>query len=182
MIRWDAVLKCQCCHLCHANVEACSAAGVLLAIAAASGAAVAWITRSLPTVAGSALVAVAAAVAGVFSKRGSEALDEGARLSLEMREKLLRDSHGRLPRVRDITDPVSVGVHRTAAGTTEEAESTTVPPFICRDKMSDLEEALSNSLLRGDRRRVHRREVPRGLPSCTDLPARPLVRSAGSTT
>ena len=116
----------------------------LLAIAAASGAAVAWITRSLPTVAGSALVAVAAAVAGVFSKRGSEALDEGARLSLEMREKLLRDSHGRLPRVRDITDPVSVGVHRTAAGTTEEAESTTVPPFICRDKIGDLEEALSN--------------------------------------
>ena len=114
----------------------------LLAIAAASGAAVAWLTRSLPTAAGSVLVAVAAAVAGVLSKRGSEALDEDARLSLEMREKLLRDRHGRLPRVRDISDPVSVGVHRTVANTTEDAVPSTVPPFICRDKTSDLEEAL----------------------------------------
>ncbi len=116
----------------------------LLAIAAASGAAAASLTRSLPTAAGSALVAVAAAVAGVLSRRGSEALDESARLSLEMREKLLRDRHGRLPRVRDITDPVSVGVHPTAAISAEggQAASSAVPPFICRDKTSDLEEAL----------------------------------------
>jgi hypothetical protein len=103
----------------------------LLAIAAAGGAAAAALTRSLPTAAGSALVAVGAAVAGVLSRRGSEALDESARLSLEMREKLLRDRHGRLPRVRDITDPVSVGVHPTAAisGEGGQAAFSAVPPL-----------------------------------------------------
>jgi hypothetical protein len=116
----------------------------LLAIAAAGGAAAAALTRSLPTAAGSALVAVGAAVAGVLSRRGSEALDESARLSLEMREKLLRDRHGRLPRVRDITDPVSVGVHPTAAISAEggQAAFSAVPPFIRRDKTSELEEKL----------------------------------------
>jgi hypothetical protein len=113
----------------------------LLATAAASGAAVAWLTHSLPTAVGAVLVAIAAAAAGVLSKRGSEALDEDARLSLEMREKLLRDRRGRLPRVRDISDPVSVGVHRTVANT-DDAVPNTVPAFIYRDKTADLEEAL----------------------------------------
>jgi hypothetical protein len=60
----------------------------LLAIAAASGATAAWLARSLPAAAGSALVAVGAAVAGVLSRHGSQVLEESARLSFEMREKL----------------------------------------------------------------------------------------------
>lgn len=115
----------------------------LVAVAGGSGAVVAWLTRSLPTAAGSVVVAVGAAVTGVLSKRGSEALEKDARVSLEMREKLLGDRHGRLPRVREITDPVSVGVHRTAAVSAEPGEATlAVPPFIRRDKMGDLEAAL----------------------------------------
>jgi hypothetical protein len=110
----------------------------LLVIATAAGAAVAGLTRSLPATAGVALIAAVTAVTGVLSRRGTEALDDDRRSALDMRDKLLRDRRGRLPRVRDITDPVAVGVHRTAAASGEPA----LPAFVHRDQGDELEAAL----------------------------------------
>ena len=85
----------------------------MLVIAAAGGAAAAGVARSVPAAVGVALAAGFAAVAGVLSKRSAETLEEDRRSVLDMREKLLRDRRGRLPRVRDIVDSIAVGIHGT---------------------------------------------------------------------
>jgi hypothetical protein len=110
----------------------------LLGVAAAGGAAAAWWAGSLPAVAGSAVIALAAAVAGVLSRRGTQVLEEAAGRSLEMRHKLLRDRWGRLPRVREVTDLLSVGVHRAAR-----SDSGGDPEFVRRDVSGALESAMA---------------------------------------
>lgn len=110
----------------------------LLVIAAAGGAAAAGVARSVPAAVGVALAAGFAAVAGVLSKRSAEALEEDRRSVLDMREKLLRDRRGRLPRVRDLVDSIAVGIHGTSAGPDEPA----LPPFVPRDQSHAVETAL----------------------------------------
>lgn len=106
----------------------------MLVVGAAATAVVAVLTRSAPAVVGAALAAGVTVVAGVLVKRGSEELDEARRAALEMREKLHSGERGGPPRVRDITDLVSVGVHHSGdAG---------VPEFVRRDESDELEAAL----------------------------------------
>ncbi|WP_285576857.1 tetratricopeptide repeat protein [Actinoallomurus iriomotensis] len=110
----------------------------LLVVATAGGAAVAGLTRSLPTTIAVAVVAAVTAVTGVMSRRGTEALDEGHRQVLDARDKLLRDRHGRPPRVKDVTDLVALGVHRAAAT----PDGPALPAFVPRDRSVEVEAAL----------------------------------------
>jgi Tetratricopeptide repeat len=110
----------------------------LLGVAAVGGAVAAWWAGSLPAVAGSAVIALAAAVEGVLSRRGTQVLEEAAGRSLEMRHKLLRDRWGRLPRMREVTDLLSIGVHRAG-----HSDSRADPEFVRRDMSGALESALA---------------------------------------
>jgi eukaryotic-like serine/threonine-protein kinase len=99
-------------------------------------------SRALPAVAASLVVAVTSAVAGVLSSRGTKTLAEDVERSRRIGDELLVDDRGRLPRVRDIVDPVMVGVHRATALTVGDSTSAHMPPFVRRDCSAELEDAI----------------------------------------
>lgn len=115
----------------------------LLVGAAVGVSAVSWLTaRLLPGVVGGALVAVAASVGAVLSQRGQRLVEEDVRHSSAFREDLLVDGRGRIPRVRDLADPLDAGVHPAAPMGDARTPGARVPPFVRRDLSGEIEEAI----------------------------------------
>lgn len=114
----------------------------LLVIVAVGVSTVSWASRLFPDWVGAALIALGAAVGAVLSQRGRQLVDEGAQHALEMREKLLRDRRGRVPRTRDVDDLIAIGVHPVAPGGDSRTNSARVTPFVRRDRSDEIEVAL----------------------------------------
>ena len=111
---------------------------VLFAGAAIVGAAC-GITAGLllsDTIAG-AVVGVVTAVAGIVGARGKTVLDKRSERRAALPDQVLG---GRVTRVRDLDDPVVLGVHPAAAD-----DSGRVPPYVSRDLERDLEHALTEA-------------------------------------
>jgi hypothetical protein len=87
----------------------------LIVAAAVIGAVASGAVRALPAALASIALAVAGAVAAVVSSRGAAVLAGQAQESERAGRDLFVRSRGRLPRVRDIRDPVTAGVHPAAA-------------------------------------------------------------------
>ncbi|WP_261575589.1 tetratricopeptide repeat protein, partial [Frankia gtarii] len=73
----------------------------------------------------------------VLSSRGNQALDAAA--GRQVSEDVWVDRRGQIPRVRDIADPVFVGVHRAARMS---SSAGSMPTFVRRDRSDALEAAL----------------------------------------
>ncbi|MCL6667656.1 hypothetical protein [Streptomyces panaciradicis] len=117
--------------------------GWLLLVAVAVGASVlSALGRLLPGVVGGTLLAVVGALGAALSQRGQQLIDQDTRRGQETRRALLTDGRGRLHRVRDMTDPLLVGVHPAAPEGDAGSEGARVPPFVRRDRSGDIEEAL----------------------------------------
>jgi tetratricopeptide (TPR) repeat protein len=122
--------------------------GVLLALRVTSHWAV--------TVAGVAAAATVA-VAAVWQERYSRAAQRSEDRFLKIENGCVVLPTGTLPRVRDMTDPISLGVHPAAAipaiGANPERPSDRVPVYVPRDIDAELREHLTRSgfvLLVGD--------------------------------
>ena len=115
----------------------------LLVCGAAGVSVVSWLAaRTLPGVVGGALVAVTATVGALLSQRGQRLVDENVRQSLAFREELLVDDRGRVPRVRDLLDPLDAGVHPAAPVGDASSPGSRVPPFVRRDLSDEIDEAV----------------------------------------
>ncbi|MER6816254.1 hypothetical protein ABT299_43915 [Spirillospora sp. NPDC000708] len=108
----------------------------LLMVAAAVGAFGSLPASSLPALAGSAMVAVASGLAGMLTVRAERSIER--RSSLEPP----RVRRGAVRRVRELDDPLAVGVHPAFALVAESGEVDDCPPFVRRDRSDDLEDAL----------------------------------------
>lgn len=88
----------------------------------------------------SALVgAVGATIAGVWSARGLARRDSSAAAQLQLSRHIQIDVRGRLPLVRACLDPIALGVHPAASGS---SVADRVPPFVARDFSERLQDAL----------------------------------------
>ncbi|WP_367321351.1 tetratricopeptide repeat protein [Streptomyces sp. HUAS ZL42] len=114
----------------------------LLVTVAVGLSAASWLARVLPGVVGGALIAVAATVGAALSQRGQQLIDDSRRQVLEIRDKLLRDRRGRIPGVRDIDDLTRIGVHPAAPEENARTIDPKLPPFVRRDRSTEIEEAL----------------------------------------
>lgn len=114
----------------------------LVVAAAVIGAVVSTAVKALPGAVASIALAVAGAVAAVLSSRGAAALADHAQQSQQAGRDLLVDVRGRLPRVRHIGDPVTVGVHPAAAMPSQAASSSRTPAFVRRDRSAELDTAV----------------------------------------
>jgi hypothetical protein len=142
---------------------------VLVVVAALLVAVASGMSRSLPATIAAMLVAAAGMVTGVLSQRGVKALSDDAEFSRHAAHELFADHRGRVPRVRDVTDPVVIGVHRAAASKTGNADR--VPPFVRRDCSAELEKVVT----RGGCWGVDGRKVPGRVRSDPKVPAGPPV-------
>ncbi|WP_007513748.1 MULTISPECIES: tetratricopeptide repeat protein [Pseudofrankia] len=113
------------------------AAWSLVAGSALLGSGAAALADVLPGVVASLAVAVVGAVGAVLSSRGSQALDAAA--GRRLLENVWVDRRGRVPRVRDVAEPLFVGVHRAARVS---SSSGYVPTFVRRDRSDALEAAV----------------------------------------
>lgn len=86
------------------------------------------------------LGAVVAVVAGAWMTHGVAAVEARASWRRALTGGAWRGRHGRLPRVRDVADPVAMGVHPAAwlAGSADDR----VPPFVGREFCAQLRAAL----------------------------------------
>lgn len=114
----------------------------LLVLVAVGVSGVSWLARLLPGVVGGAMVAVAATVGAALSQRGQRLIEETPRHLSDAGDGLRRGRRGRLPRIRDIDDLLSIGVHPAAPAGDGHAVGSRVPPFVRRDRSAELEEAL----------------------------------------
>lgn len=114
---------------------------VLVVVAALLVAVASGMSRSLPATIAAMLVAAVGVVTGVLSQRGVKALSDDTEFSRHAAHELFADHRGRVPRVRDVTDPVVIGVHRTAASKTGNADR--LPPFVRRDCSAELEKMVT---------------------------------------
>jgi len=76
------------------------------------------------------------------SGRAQEVVRDQAGRVLANRDKLLRDPRGRLPRVRDVENPVTVGVHPAESLDDVDEVRRQLPPFVRRDRSDALESAV----------------------------------------
>ncbi|MER5381309.1 hypothetical protein ABT040_13645 [Streptomyces sp. NPDC002688] len=97
--------------------------------------------RIWPGAIGSVLVAGVGVVAGVLSSRAATRLDSDAAQSRQLDDELFFHDQGGL-RVREITDPVRVGVYAAAPIESDDPTQASAPPFIRRDQSPDLERAV----------------------------------------
>lgn len=98
---------------------------------------------ALATSAGVAAVVVA--LAGVWQERYRRMAERGEALELEVAGGCLVLSSGRLPQVRDVTDPVQLGVHPSAPAKSVTGDGLErVPPYIPRDIDVELRERLAS--------------------------------------
>ncbi|MET7575317.1 tetratricopeptide repeat protein [Streptomyces sp. NPDC005492] len=97
-----------------------------------------------PGTAGSVLVAGVGVVVGVLSTRATSRLDTDAQQSRRLADELFfHDQGGR--RVREIADPVRVGVYAAAPMESDESGDPSparTPPFVRRDRSPELERAV----------------------------------------
>jgi hypothetical protein len=114
----------------------------LLVVGAVGVSAVSWFAHLAPGFVGGAVVALGAAVGAVVSQRSKELINDGTRQALETREKLLRGSRGRVPRVGDIDDVIAIGVHPAAPTGDARTITARVTPFVRRDQSGEIEAAL----------------------------------------
>ncbi|MES9524155.1 tetratricopeptide repeat protein [Streptomyces capoamus] len=107
--------------------------GVSSGAAAAALAASAW----LPTGWTAVVAAVTAAVTGIFADEARTALQSHRqqRHAAQVRDKGLAE---RAQRVRDVTDPISLGVHPSAVRRTTRLEPDRVPAFVERDQFDEV--------------------------------------------
>ncbi len=90
------------------------------------------LTRSwMPAAVAAGVAAAVTIVAGVWTSRGANALTERDKQRRGLPELILISSRGRLPRVRELDDPVALGVHPAAAR--PGVSSMRTPAFISRD-------------------------------------------------
>jgi eukaryotic-like serine/threonine-protein kinase len=118
-------------------------AGWVLVLAAAVLAGMGSVSTrlGLPLALASWVAAVAAAVAGVLTARGASALSEYHDRRQAYPRTLRLSERGRLPLVRELVDPVALGVH-PAAMIDRGQVRTRVPAFIARDLTLVLREVL----------------------------------------
>ena len=114
----------------------------MLAGAAAAASVATWLARFLPVAVGGAVVAVVAAMSATWSSRGGEILGRDLQSSVEAKEKLLRTSLGRLPKVREVDDLTVIGVHPAALLAGAGGVESRTPVFVRRDASDDIEEAV----------------------------------------
>ena len=105
----------------------------LLTAAAAVSAIVGLIAQSLPVLTGSLLVGAIGGLAGIAMVHAQRAIDRG-----DAAPGMAR----RLQRVRDLRDPVSVGIHPALPPVADEQ---VIPPFVPRDQSAVLEDLLGVS-------------------------------------
>jgi hypothetical protein len=92
------------------------------------------LASSLPTLAGSALVAAIGGLAGILNVRAERWIERG-----DPAGAISQGGAGRVQRVRDLDNPLAVGVHPALSPVSREDA---VPPFVLRDRSLDLVEAL----------------------------------------
>jgi len=88
----------------------------------------------------SGAAAAAAVIAGVWTARGTVVSQERASQQRAIAWQVQLDDHGRLPLIRDIQDPVSIGVHPAAPA--EPRSRDRVPVFVARDSTAQIHEML----------------------------------------
>ncbi|GLX94348.1 hypothetical protein Hesp01_22980 [Herbidospora sp. NBRC 101105] len=144
----------------------------LLMIAASVGAVVSLLASSLPVLVGSVLVGTASAVAGAIAVRAEKMIeDEGAA------PKRLGP---RNVRVRDLDDPLALGVHLAPPVTLPDGTVDLVPGFVRRDASAELEDALRTSrfvLVVGESTAGKSRAAYEAMRAC--LPAHVFIRPTG---
>ena len=94
----------------------------------------------LPGAVASGACAAAAVIAGAWAARGTALTRESGGRSQAAALRVRLTSRGRLPFVRDVADPVSVGVHPAVPALLEAADR--APAFVARDCMAELRAAL----------------------------------------
>lgn len=110
---------------------------VVLTGGALTGVTVALTKSWLPAALAAGLAAAAAIVAAAWTSRGTTALTERDKRRRSLPGLILLNGRGRLPRVRDLDDPVVLGAHPASTH-----RSLKAPAFIARDIAADLDHAL----------------------------------------
>lgn len=113
----------------------------LVIAAAMVTAALSAVARIWPGTAGSVLVAGVGVVVVVLSSRATTRLDSDAAQSRQLADDLFFHDQGGL-RVREIADPVRVGVYAAAPIESDDPSRANTPPFIRRDRSPELETAV----------------------------------------
>jgi hypothetical protein len=106
---------------------------------AAAGAALARV--QLPAAAATGLAALAAGIAGLLTMRGAGVLKDHDDELRSGRGAIRLAGRGRIPLVRELDDPISLGVH-PAASIDEHGIPSRVPGFIARDVMPQVRRAI----------------------------------------
>lgn len=112
---------------------------LVLVGAALSGVTILMGKMWLPAALAAGLAAAVAIVAGTWTSRGTSALTERDKLHHGLPGMILLIGRGRLPRVRELHDPVALGVHPAAR---RGGSDTRTPAFISRDVTEQLCEAV----------------------------------------
>ncbi|MEN3539482.1 hypothetical protein AAH991_30530 [Microbispora sp. ZYX-F-249] len=129
-IRWQVIAAVP-------AVAALSAAVFVVARAVRPEAEVSLADLAAVAIAAGATVAAVVAWAGGSRLRASGPTGPGA--APVVQDQLYRDTHGRLPRVRDLDDPVALGVHPAPRPTSG------APSFVRRDLSGELEQAIAEA-------------------------------------
>lgn len=148
----------------------------LLTVAAAASAVVSLLGSSMPALAGSVLVGAVSGVAGVLAVRAERAIDRGA----PAQRQLYTAGRRRPPRVRDLDDPLSVGVHLAPPRALPDGTVDRCPPYVRRDRSDELERALGASrfvLVVGESTAGKTRAAFEAMRAC--LPDHTFVRPVG---
>jgi hypothetical protein len=112
---------------------------VFIAAAVLAAAAAALARVWLPGALASGIGAVVAVIAGVWTARGTSALQAHDEQRRVLGSGIWQDRSGRLPLVRDLDDPVVLGVHPAAERSSSRDRC---PPFVTRDFSRQLSESL----------------------------------------
>jgi hypothetical protein len=100
------------------------------------------VSRWWPGIVVSVLGAVAGVVGGTLSARAAAHMAESGVRARQIDNDLFIDERGRLPHVRDLDDPVRVGVYPAATVDSYDPVWARTPPFVRRDRSADLDAAL----------------------------------------
>ncbi|MEV1240195.1 hypothetical protein [Nonomuraea sp. NPDC049750] len=148
----------------------------LLVIAATASAVVSLLASSMPALVGSVLVGAVSGGAAVLTVRAERAIDRNA----ATRPQLYTGERRKPPLVRDIEDPLSIGVHLAPPLTGPDGTIDRCPPYTRRDRSDDLERALAVSrfvLVVGESTAGKSRAAYEAMRAC--LPDHTFIRPVG---